>query len=41
MDALPVDAFKLEIEKQELSGTWKWIGATKSEIHNPDGLLVR
>jgi alpha-galactosidase len=40
MDTLPVDAFKLEIEGQELSGTWKWIGASKSEVHNPDGLLV-
>jgi len=40
MDTLPVDAFKLEIEGQELSGTWKWIGANKSEVHNPDGLLV-
>jgi len=28
MDTLPVDAFKLEIEGQELSGTWKWIGPT-------------
>src|ERR1700730_10542627 len=40
MDNLPVDAFRLEIEKQELSGTWKWIGANKSEFHNPEGLLV-
>ncbi|MGC2171446.1 MAG: alpha-galactosidase, partial [Candidatus Sulfotelmatobacter sp.] len=40
MDTLPVDAFKLEIEGQKLSGTWKWIGADKSEVHNPDGLLV-
>jgi alpha-galactosidase len=40
MDALPVDAFKLDIEGQELSGTWKWISADKSEVHNPDGLLV-
>src|SRR5579862_5737190 len=40
MDLLPVDAFKLEIEGQDLSGTWKWIGANKSEVHNPDGLLV-
>jgi alpha-galactosidase len=40
MDTLPVDAFKLEIEKQELSGTWKWIGARQSEAHNPEGLLV-
>jgi alpha-galactosidase len=40
MDTLPVDAFKLEVEGQELSGTWKWIGANQSEVHNPDGLLV-
>ena len=40
MDALPVDAFKLEIEGQELSGTWKWIGTSQSEVHNPDGSLV-
>jgi alpha-galactosidase len=40
MDAFPIDAFKLEIEGQELSGTWKWIGAEQSEAHNPDGLLV-
>jgi alpha-galactosidase len=40
MDALPVDAFKLEIEEQDLAGTWKWIKAEKSEIHVPDGLLV-
>jgi len=40
MDTLPVDAFKLEMEGQELSGTWKWVGANKSEVHNPEGLLV-
>jgi alpha-galactosidase len=40
MDTLPVDAFKLEIEGQDLAGTWKWIKAEKSEIRNPDGLLV-
>ena len=40
IDMLPADTFKLEIEKQELSGTWKWIGAEKSEVRNPDGLLV-
>ena len=40
MDTLPVDAFKLEIEGQDLSGTWKWIGVNKTEVHNPDGLLV-
>jgi alpha-galactosidase len=40
MDLLPVDAFKLEVEGQDLSGTWKWVGANKSEVHSPDGLLV-
>jgi alpha-galactosidase len=40
MDALPVDAFKLEIEGQELSGTWKWVGASQSETQNRKGLLV-
>jgi alpha-galactosidase len=40
MDMLPIDAFNLEIEGQKLSGTWKWLGADKSEVHNPDGLLV-
>ena len=38
MDILPVDAFKLAMEGQELSGTWKWIGA--SQLTNPNGLLV-
>jgi alpha-galactosidase len=40
METLPVDAFKLEIEGQELSGTWKWVGVDKSEVKSPDGLLV-
>jgi hypothetical protein len=40
MDMLPIDAFKLEIERQELSGRWKWIGAEQSEVRNPDGPLV-
>ncbi|MBS1850911.1 MAG: alpha-galactosidase [Acidobacteria bacterium] len=40
MDTLPVDTFRLEIEGQELSGTWKWIGASKTEVKDPDGLLV-
>jgi len=40
MDTLPVDAFKLEIEGQNLAGTWKWIKAEQSEGHDPDGLLV-
>jgi alpha-galactosidase len=40
MNSLPVDAFKLEIEGQELSGSWKWLEASQSEVKNPDGLLV-
>src|ERR1700678_4049144 len=40
MNTLPVDAFKLEVEGQELSGTWKWIGASQSRASDPDGLLV-
>jgi hypothetical protein len=40
MDTLPADAFKLEMEGQELSGTWKWIAADQAEVHSPDGLLV-
>jgi alpha-galactosidase len=40
METLPVDAFKLEMEGQELSGTWKWVGENASEVKNPDGLLV-
>jgi alpha-galactosidase len=40
MDTLPVDAFKLELEGQDLSGTWKWIGVTQSEVTVPNGLLV-
>jgi alpha-galactosidase len=39
-DMLPADAFKLEIEGHELSGTWKWIRADKTEVQNPAGLLV-
>lgn len=40
MDLFPIDAFKLEIEGQELSGSWKWIGASQSEIKDADALLV-
>jgi alpha-galactosidase len=40
IDQSPADAFKLEIESQELSGTWKWIRADKAEVHNPDGLVI-
>ncbi len=37
---LPVDGFQLAMEGQDLAGTWRWVKAEKSEVHNPDGLLV-
>ena len=37
-DMMPVDAFRLQIEGEDLSGTWKWVSATKSEVAK--GLLV-
>ena len=39
-EALPIDGFRLSIEGQDLAGTWHWVKAEKSEVHNPDGLLV-
>ncbi len=39
-EGLPIDAFHLEIDHQDLSGTWTWTKAEKAEVHNPDGLLV-
>ncbi len=39
-EGLPIDGFQLAIEGQDLAGTWKWVKAEKSEVHNPDGLLV-
>jgi len=39
-EALPVDGFQLAVEGQELSGSWRWVKAEKSEVHNPDGLAV-
>ncbi len=37
---LPIDGFQLAMEGQELAGTWRWVKAEKSEVHNPEGLLV-
>jgi alpha-galactosidase len=37
---LPLDAFQLSLEGQSLDGTWEWVNATQTEVHNPDGLLV-
>ena len=38
--ALPIDGFRLSIEGQNLAGTWHWVKAEKSEVHDPDGLLA-
>lgn len=38
MNGLPVDAFQLVIEGQDLAGSWSWIKAEKTET--PAGLLV-
>ncbi len=39
-EGLPIDGFQLAVEGQDLSGTWTWVKAEKSEVQNPDGLLV-
>ena len=39
-EGLLIDGFQLALEGQELSGTWRWVKAEKSEVHNPEGLLV-
>ena len=39
-EGLAIDAFRLALEGQDLSGSWVWVKADKSEVHNPDGLLV-
>jgi alpha-galactosidase len=39
-ESLPIDGFRLSIEGQDLAGTWRWVRAEKSEVRNPDGLLV-
>jgi len=40
LEGLPIDSFQLAIEGQDLSGSWRWVKAEKSEVKNPDGLLV-
>ena len=37
---LPIDAFQLGIEGQNLAGSWKWIGVEQKHLTNPDGQLV-
>jgi len=39
-EGLAIDAFHLALEGQDLSGSWVWVKADKSEVHHPDGLLV-
>jgi alpha-galactosidase len=39
-EGLPIDGFQLAMEGQDLAGTWRWVKAEKSEVHNPEGLLV-
>jgi alpha-galactosidase len=38
--SLPVDAFELAVEGQDLAGSWQWVKAEKTTVQNPDGLLV-
>jgi alpha-galactosidase len=40
LQGLPIDGFQLAMEGQDLAGSWRWVKAEKSEVHNPDGLLV-
>ncbi len=37
---LPIDAFQLGIEGQNLAGSWKWIGVEQKHLTNLDGQLV-
>jgi len=37
---LPIDAFQLGIEGQDLAGSWRWLRAAQNRVSNPDGLLV-
>jgi alpha-galactosidase len=37
---LPLDAFQLSMEGQNLEGTWEWAGTNQTQVHNPEGLLV-
>jgi len=39
-EGLAIDASRLAIEGKDLSGTWRWVKAEKSDDHNPDGLHV-
>ncbi|MBI3666568.1 MAG: alpha-galactosidase [Acidobacteria bacterium] len=39
-EGLPLDAFELSMEGQDLAGSWEWVSAKQTEVHGPDGLLV-
>ncbi len=37
---LPEDSFQLDIEGQDLAGSWKWVNAEQEQLTDPDRLLV-
>ncbi len=37
---LPIDAFQLGIEGQNLAGSWKWVDAKQRHLTNPDSEVV-
>ena len=37
---LPTDGFQLAVEGVDLAGTWRWVKAEKTEVHDPDGLSI-
>ena len=40
LEKLPIDAFDLAMEGQDLAGSWQWVRAEQKQVRNPDGLLV-
>src|SRR5438876_4726705 len=40
METLPIDAFELAIEGEDLAGSWRWIKAQQSKVQNPEDQLV-
>ncbi len=39
-EKLPIDAFELSVEGQDLAGSWRWEKGEKFPVDNPAGLLV-
>ena len=39
-EGLPLDAFELSLEGQDLGGSWEWVNSTQTEVQNPGGLLT-